>query len=180
VNLLGAQNAEHLDCGNITQSLLPTLGVRPALGRNFFPEEDRPGGPPAVILSHEFWQRRFGGDASILGKSLALDDGDRTIVGVMPEGFRIPGEFRINQELWLPFQLEEGNQHFKVLWAVGRLRQGVSMATARAELDALFQATLRGRKTIARVVISEWQQRKGKWRCGARWARAPGASYASC
>src|ERR1019366_4201755 len=79
VNLVGAQSAEHLDCGNITQSLLPMLGVRPALGRNFSPEEDRLGGPHAVIVSHAFWQRRFGGDPSILGKSLALDDGTSTI-----------------------------------------------------------------------------------------------------
>ena len=125
VNLLGAQSAEHLDCGSVTQSMLPTLGVRPALGRNFSPDEDRPGGPPAVILSYALWRRRFGGKSSILGKVLALDDRSCVIVGVMPEGFRIPGEFRINQELWLPFQLEEGNAHLKMVWAVGRLRPGV-------------------------------------------------------
>ncbi len=159
VNLLGAQSAEHLNCGNITQSLLPTLGVRPMLGRNFSAEEDRPGGPPAVILSYALWQRRFGGEPSILGKALALDDRSCTIVGVMPEGFRIPGEFRTNQELWLPFQLEEGNAHLKILWAVGRLRPGVSIATARAELDTLFQAMRRGRKTTVHVILSEWQQR---------------------
>jgi len=160
VNLLGAESAERLDCGSVTQSMLPALGVRPVLGRNFLPEEDRPGGPPAVIVSHALWQRRFGGDPAILGKSLPLDDRSYTIVGVMPEGFRIPGEFREEQDLWLPFQLEEGRAHWKLLWAVGRLRPGVSMATARAELDTLFQATRR-RKNVARIVLTEWQQRIG-------------------
>ncbi len=155
VNLLGAQSAEHLDCGSVTQSMLPALGVRPALGRNFAPEEDRPGGPSAVILSYALWQRRFGGAPSILGKPLALDDRNYTVVGVMPAGFRIPGEFRANQELWLPFQLEEGNAHFKVVWAVGRLRPGMSIATARAELDTLFQAMRRGRKTTGHVILTE-------------------------
>src|ERR1019366_8748607 len=153
VNLLGAQSAERLECGSVTQSLLPALGVRPVLGRNFLLEEDRPGGPPAVILSHALWQRRFGGDPAILGKPLALDDQSYTIVGVLPEGFRIPGEFRTNQELWLPFQLEEGRAHWKMLWAIGRLRPGVRMATAPAELDTLLQATRRGRKTAVRVVL---------------------------
>ena len=158
VNLLGAQSAERLECGSVTESLLPALGVRPVLGRNFLPEEDRPGGP-AAILSHALWQRRFGGDPAILGKPLALDDRSYTIVGVMPEGFRIPGEFRVNQDLWLPFQLEEGRAHWKMLWAIGRLRPGAPMATARAELDTLFQATRRGRKTTGRVILTEWQQR---------------------
>ncbi|MBZ5622924.1 MAG: ABC transporter permease [Acidobacteriia bacterium] len=91
VNLVGAQEAERLECGNVTQSLFPLLGVQPVIGRNFFPEEDRPGGPPAVILSHALWTRRYLGDHSILGKSLVLDDKSYTVVGVMPEGFQIPG-----------------------------------------------------------------------------------------
>src|ERR1022692_100464 len=75
-----------------------------------------------------------------------------------PEGFRIPGEFRVNQDLWLPFQLEEGRAHWKMLWAIGRLRPGAPMATARAELDTLFQATRRGRKTTGRIILTQWQQ----------------------
>jgi len=159
VNLLGTEGAEHVDCGYATQSLLPALGVRPMLGRNFSHEEDRRGGPPAVILSNELWRRRFGADPSILGKTLALDDRSCVVVGVMPAGFRIPGEFRTRQELWLPFQLEEGAASFKVVWAVGRLRPGVSMAAARAELDTLYQDMRRGRKTTVHVILSEWQQR---------------------
>ena len=158
VNLLGAESAERLECGSVTQSLLPALGVRPLLGRNFSPEEDRPGGPPAVILSYALWQRRFGGDPAILGKALTLDERSYTVVGVLPAGFWIPGEFRENQELWLPFQLEEGRAHWKLVWAIGRLRPGVPMATARAELDTLFQATRR-RRNVGRVVLTGWQQR---------------------
>ena len=158
VNLLGAQEAERLECGNVTQSLFPLLGVQPFIGRNFLPEEDRSGGPPAVILSHALWKRRYRGDRSILGQSLMLDEKSYTVVGVMPEGFQIPGEFNIPQELWLPFQLEEGRAHLKMLWAVGRLRTGVSVETARAELDTIFQSLRRGRKVAGHVILTEWQR----------------------
>jgi putative ABC transport system permease protein len=158
VNLLGDQEAERVECGSVTQSLFPLLGVQPLIGRSFLPEEDRPGGPPAVILSHSLWKRRYGGAHSILGKSVVLDEKSYTVVGVMPEGFQVPGEFHIPQELWLPFQLEEGRAHLKMLWAVGRLRTGVSVETARAELDTIFQALRRGRKVTGHVVLTEWQQ----------------------
>ncbi len=156
VNLLGADVAERLECGSITQSLLPLLGVQPALGRNFLPEEDRPGGQPAVILSYALWKRRFRADRAILGKTLALDDKAYSVVGVLPEDFRIPGEFRIPQDLWLPFQLEPGRAHWKLAWAVGRLRPGVALESARAELDTIFQATRRTR--TSRVVLVPWQE----------------------
>ncbi len=158
VNLVGGQSAERLECGSVTESLFPALGVRPKLGRNFVPAEDRLGGPPAVILSHALWRRRFAGDHSIVGKAVTLDDRSYTIVGVMPEDFQIPGEFREKQDLWLPFQLEEGRAHFKLVWAIGRLRPGVPIATARAELDTLYRATRQGRMA-GRIVLTPWQGR---------------------
>src|SRR5574341_452661 len=72
----------------ITADFLPALGVAPALGRNFLPEEDRPGGNVRVaLLAHGFWQRRFGGDLGIVGKTLTINDNPFTVVGVLPASF---------------------------------------------------------------------------------------------
>jgi len=135
VNLDRNEGAERLDCGSISASMLPMLGVQPIVGRNFLPEEDRVGGPPAALLSYRFWQQRYAGDRAIAGKSIRLDGKDYRIAGVLPESFRIPVEFRTEQDLWLPLQLAEGRPNFKVIWAVGRLAPGVSLDAARAELD---------------------------------------------
>jgi len=157
VNLLDAGEAERLECGSVTASLLPLLGVQPILGRNFLPEEDRPGGPPAVILSHGLWQRRYGGDRAIIGRPLVLDGKSYAVVGVLPEGFQIPVEYRIRQDLWLPLQLQEGRANFKMVWAVGRLRPDFSLEAARAELDSLYQTTRRRGAHSAGVVLTRWQ-----------------------
>jgi putative ABC transport system permease protein len=159
VNLDSEQGAERLECGSMTASLLPMLGVQPVLGRNFLPEEDRPGGPPAVILSHRFWQHRYAGDRAVVGRSIRLDGKDHRIAGVFPENFRIPVEFRTEQDLWLPLQLAEGRANFKMLWAVGRLRPGVSLETARAELDTMLQVARAGRRGTYRIVLTPWQER---------------------
>src|SRR5262245_1969839 len=71
-----------------TANLFPALGVAPQLGRAFTTEEDRPGAEPVVILSHAFWQRRFGGDPAVIGQSLTLDGRSRQVIGVMPPGFK--------------------------------------------------------------------------------------------
>src|SRR5262245_40651470 len=94
----GNGDPERLEAGIISANLLETLGVTPALGRAFTPEEDADGGPPAVILSDGFWRRRFGGDPRVIGHALVIGGKSRTIVGIMPPGFRFLGEV----ELWLP------------------------------------------------------------------------------
>src|SRR5262245_15475526 len=83
---------ERVDVSAVTANFLSLLGVAPAYGRHFTAEEEAPGGPQVVILSHRLWTRRFGGDASIVGRAIRLDGQDQTVVGIMPEGFR----------LWLP------------------------------------------------------------------------------
>jgi putative ABC transport system permease protein len=159
VNLETDQGAERLDCGMITESLIPTLGMQPILGRNFLPEEDRPGAPPTVILSHRFWKQRYAEDRAIAGKSIRLDGKDYRIAGVLPEHFRIPVEFRSEQDLWLPLQLTEGRANRKTVWAIGRLRARVSLETARAELDSILQAMPVRRRVSTRVVLTPWQER---------------------
>jgi putative ABC transport system permease protein len=97
---------EQVNFAQATASLFPTLGVAPWLGRAFTPEEDRPDGPLVMILSHEFWQRRFGGDPSVVGRSVPFGRGSRLILGVMPSGFRFLPESRVggNVDVWEPIR----------------------------------------------------------------------------
>jgi predicted permease len=113
------------------------LAGAPALGRGFAPSEDVPGGEPVVVLSHAYWQRRFGGDTTMVGRTIALADGPATVVGIMPAGFRY-GE---PADLWAPLGqnpiVPRGRQ---VRWVdvVARLAPGVTVATARREVAAFM------------------------------------------
>ena len=80
-----------MSAANVTASFLPTLGVRPAVGRNFKEEEDRPGGPAVAILSDALWRRRYGADPAMLGKTIQVDGNAREVVGIMPAGLPLPG-----------------------------------------------------------------------------------------
>jgi putative ABC transport system permease protein len=136
--LLGGQEPEHLDGAEVTASYLTTLGIRPVLGRVFREEEDRPGGPAVALVSHALWQRRFGGARDAIGLSLQLDGVARTIVGVLPPGFDLP----FSAEIWLPRQtsLESLPLQQRAATAnalVARLRRGVAIERANAELKAL-------------------------------------------
>ena len=99
--LTGRGEPERLDSVRATANLFPALGVAPQLGRAFTPEEDRPGGARVAILSHSFWQRRFGGDPSIIGQSLTLDRESRQVIGVMPPGFK----FIQKADVMLPYAI---------------------------------------------------------------------------
>ena len=161
-NLTGTDDAEWASCGLATESLFPLLGVQPVLGRNFLPEEDLPGAPPVAILEDAFWKRRFGGDRAVIGRAVVLDDQSYTIVGVLPPRFQIPeryggGDF--HYDLWVPFAIgDSGKAREILLHAVGRLKPGVSIETARAELDSLMRAQLRRPDKRAITVVSWHEQ----------------------
>ena len=117
--------------------MLATLGVQPLFGRGFTPADDRDGAPGTVLLSHGLWQREFGGDASTVGRTTRLDDQVYTIIGVMPRGFHFPTR---DAELWTPMrfapaEFEDRNDNY--LNALARLRPGISLDAARAEMDLL-------------------------------------------
>jgi predicted permease len=106
----------------VTWSFFEVLGIRPALGRGFLPEEDVPGAPRVVVLGHELWQQRFGGQQQVLGQALPLNGESYTIVGVAPPGFQYP----VGAQLWVPLRLDPStsmNMHY--LAVIGRLRPGV-------------------------------------------------------
>jgi putative ABC transport system permease protein len=119
-----------------TGSVFSVLGVPAALGRGIQPADEKPGAARVAVLSYPLWKSRFGGDPRAVGSTLRLDDIERQIVGVMPEGFRFPDE---KTELWLPLVIDRahlapGSFNFK---AVGRLRPGVSPAAAAQQLSTL-------------------------------------------
>ncbi|WP_306598607.1 ABC transporter permease [Geothrix sp. 21YS21S-2] len=118
------------------------VGVAPALGRGFLPEEDATGASRVVILSHGFWMRQFGGDPAVVGRSVSLDGSDALVVGVMPRGFRFDfmGD-RLDLILPAAFSAEETERrgwHF--LGVVGRLAPGMKLAGARSEMTRVAAA----------------------------------------
>ncbi|HKI00351.1 MAG TPA: ABC transporter permease [Thermoanaerobaculia bacterium] len=120
----------------LTPDALDTLKVKPLLGRGFRPEDGKPASPAVVILGHSLWQKRFRGDAKILGQTVRINGETPTVIGVMPAGF----EFPVRQDLWLPLRLDpaeiargEGPE----LEVFGRLKEGESLEQARAELTTI-------------------------------------------
>jgi len=136
-NLTGQGEPERIACAQVTASLFDTLGVAPIRGRAFAAEEDRPGANNVAVVSEAFWQRRYGRDESILGKTLTLNDKPYTVVGVMPAGFRFPGEF----DIWLPLALDPVREFkgdwFSLVQVVGRLKPNANVQSAQAELNLI-------------------------------------------
>lgn len=123
-----------------TARLWPVLDVAPALGRTFTAEEEIPGQDGVVVLSHALWTQQFAGDRAILGRQLRLNGRERTIVGVMPASFRFPVS---DTHLWIPLALppqSTQNRNSFFLWAVGRLRPGVTIESARNDLAGIARA----------------------------------------
>src|SRR5215210_245871 len=133
-NLVGDGVPERLVVSRVSQRFFSVFGVRPQIGRDFLPDEDRPGGPKVVILSDGLWRRRFGGDRSLVGKTLNLNGESYTVVGVMAPGFRFP----LAAELWTPVGIDPADMSkASYLEITGRLRDGVSFAKAQAEMKVL-------------------------------------------
>ena len=138
-NLIGNSEPERISCAKVTATLFSTLGVQPLAGRTFLPEEDRPGQNQVALVSEGFWQRRYGRDPSFLNSTLQLDDKRYTVVGIMPSNFRFPGDY----EIWLPLTLdpvrETQGDFFSLVEVVGRLKPGVTVQQAQAELFLITQ-----------------------------------------
>jgi len=138
--LTGAGDPERLEAASVTASLFHVLGVDPMLGRGFLPEEDRPGGPQVCVLSHELWQRRFGTDPSIVGKSITLDGKPYAVLGVMPARFEFVGNFK--PALYVPMDLREtagvapGELHM-FPWVIARLKPGITIERAQSDLAVI-------------------------------------------
>ena len=122
----------------VSWDMFELLRVTPALGRGFSAEEDAPGKADVIVLSHGMWQRRFGGDPGVLGRSISLNGAPFTIVGVMPAGFRFPSR---QTEYWVPLALNPANAtrggHY--LGAIARVKAGTSIEQADAEMRTISE-----------------------------------------
>jgi putative ABC transport system permease protein len=142
-NLTGSGEPVRLNVGLVSANTFEVLGSRPLMGRMFTEQEDRPSGPPLALLGHALWQAQFGGDAGIVGRKIVLNDVPVEIIGVMPEGFRLPTDFNVDAaeptQLWRPLQIDStnlnrGNHGF---YAAALLAPGQSPASATSELQAI-------------------------------------------
>ena len=124
---------EHFESAVVSPTLFPALGVQPTLGRNFMPEEEQDGKQwSSVILSHRIWSQRLGADPHVLGRTFKINGRIRTVVGVMPPDFRFPEK----ADFWTPlaYRPHEETRDARYLEVVGRLKPGVSLKAAQAEL----------------------------------------------
>lgn len=134
--VVGQGEPERVDGPLVSYDLFSTLGVAPLIGRHFRADEGEPGGGGVVILSHDFWQRRFGGDAEVIGRTLRVDGDPLTVVGVMPAGFR----FLVDADLWKPMVRGgdyAGARQFHNWVLVGRLARDATIGGAQAEIDVV-------------------------------------------
>ncbi len=131
INIAGGDRPEQVNGIHVSHEFFRLFGAPVLFGRTFSPDEDRPRGDRAVVLSNGLWQRRFGSDPSILGKAIALGGESHTIVGVLGPGFA----FDPPPDLYLPFQADpNSNQQAHYFRVAARLKNGVSLETARAAL----------------------------------------------
>ena len=141
---LTAANPARLRCGVVDSHLLPALGIQPILGRNFTADEDQPNVPKVALISYGFWRSRFAGDPSLVGKPIPLDGEPVTITGVLPPQFELPSltpfDLLVPQALNLPETVSRRNA--TILYVVGRLKPGATLAQGRAALAPLFEHSM--------------------------------------
>ncbi len=143
VNVTGSGKPEHVAAEDVTDGVLPILGVSPLLGRSFTRADDKAGSPDTVMLTYGYWQRRFGGNRSVIGKTIDIDGAPHTIIGVMPKRFRFLDES--NLAALLPIKLNRpktylGNFSYP---GVARLKPGVTLAEANADVARMIPIAMR-------------------------------------
>jgi predicted permease len=138
VILTGSGQPEHLSGEYVSAGLFSVLGVRPLLGRGFLPQEDRQGANGVAMLSYGLWLRRFGGAKNIVGRALTLNGKSYTVVGVLPPDFRFrdQAEAYIPLGQWSAIELNDRQSH-PGLHSIARLKPGVSLAAAQAEMSSI-------------------------------------------
>jgi putative ABC transport system permease protein len=123
---------------NATASLFPVLGVQPALGRTFSPDEDQPGRSNVVVLSYEIWKSQFGSDPAVIGRTISLDGQGNTVIGVLPRGFT----FGSKADIWTPLALDRTKPNSRgshYLEVVGRIKPEVSLEQTSQDMTRFAQ-----------------------------------------
>ncbi|HET9179611.1 MAG TPA: ABC transporter permease [Terriglobia bacterium] len=143
LNLTGIDEPEHIEGVRVTATFFPLVGVQPFLGRAFLPDEDRSGGPRVVVLSNGLWQRHFGSDTRIIGRSITLGDAKWTVIGVMPPSFRFPDQRKA--DVLMPIDLLNSSSWYaakddlRMIHVLGRLRPHVTVAQAASDLNRILR-----------------------------------------
>jgi predicted permease len=137
VTLTGRGEPEEVNAIMVTDGTLPVLGVRPALGRTFTREDDAPGGPDTIMISHAYWQRAFAGSPAAIGQSVIMNGRPREVIGVLPEGFRF---LRHDPEVLVPLRLNRAEVRLGQFnyQAVARLKPGITIERANSDLARLI------------------------------------------
>jgi putative ABC transport system permease protein len=131
----GSSEPERYRGSAVSFNLFGLLGTPPALGRDFGPDDDRPGAEPVVLLSDDVWKRRYSGDRSVIGRAISINGRPHTVIGVMPEGFRFPE----TQQLWVtiaPYE-DKASRDGRNNQVFARLKSGITIAQARADLEGV-------------------------------------------
>lgn len=136
MTLSGQGEPELLRCGRVSAHYFDIFGINAAMGRTFLPDEDQLGKDHVVVLSYVLWQNRFGGDKSILGRSIRLDNQFYTVVGILPPGSAFD---RAYNQMWRPLAFEPSNMTRNFHWfgSFARLKPGVSLQQAQKEMDVI-------------------------------------------
>jgi putative ABC transport system permease protein len=138
-NLTGDGEPERVLAYAVNANFFPLLGVQPLLGRGFLTEEDRPGSNKVAVLSYSLWQSRYGGDRNIVNRDILLNGEKYTVVGVMPANFQF---FESDVRLWVPLALSQeelANRGGHYLKVVARLKPGVELSQAQADMEAIMR-----------------------------------------
>ncbi len=148
---------ESYDTTEVSADTFQVVGQRPIMGRDFTPSDETPGAPPVAILSYGFWERRFGKDPAIIGRTVRMNGAPTTVIGVMPQGFSFPQK----QDLWVPLLRtpEVEKRDNRETWFVfGRMKDGVTIQSARAEMETIgrrlgeaYPLTNQGRNLLPQV-----------------------------
>jgi predicted permease len=138
---LGGENAQAVRSVSCTPGVLRAFGVSPVRGRWFAPADEEKGAPAVAVLSYPLWQQSFSGDPGLIGRRVRINGGEVTVVGIMPASFEFASPWMRTEtcQLWLPLQLsrDQGDRGSHWMCAIGRLKDGVSIAAADAEIKAI-------------------------------------------
>jgi predicted permease len=165
VTVTGIAEPEQVFAILVTDGVLQALGVQPEMGRSLLPADQTPGAANTVLLNYGYWQRRFGGERSVIGKKMLIDGRSREVVGVMPAGFRIAD---VPADLILPLQLDRSRSTLAGFWLTGlaRLKPGVSLEQANADIARLIPIWMRSwpsfpngppNDVLAEKVYTDWR-----------------------
>ena len=138
-NLTGDGEPERIQANSVNANFFQLFSVQPLIGRGFLPEEDRPGGNKVAVLSYSLWQSRYGGDRGVINREILLNGQKHTVVGVMPAGFQF---LENDVRLWVPLALDQeelANRGGHYLQVVARLKPGVVLSQAQADMNAVMR-----------------------------------------